>query len=118
MQKEELKLRTKLFAIHVFKFINTLEKNKSSDVISYQILKSASSVAANYRAACRAKSKPDFLNKLKVVNEEADETLFWLEFIDELEIICSKNNLSGLLKEANELVSIFSASIKTIKLNM
>ncbi|MEO8116963.1 MAG: four helix bundle protein [Bacteroidota bacterium] len=117
MQKEELKLRTKIFAIQVFKFINTLEKNKSTDVISYQILKSSSSIAANYRAACRAKSKADFLNKLKIVDEEVDETFFWLGFIDDLEISCNKSELNIHLIEANELVSIFSASIKTIKLN-
>ncbi len=85
------------------------------DVISYQILKASSSVAANYRAACRGKSSADFLNKLKVVDEEADETLFWLEFINELEIPCNKEELIFLMKESNELVSIFSAAIRTIK---
>lgn len=115
MTKEELKSRTKLFAIRTFKFINTLAKNKSVDVIAYQVLKSSSSVAANYRAVWRGKSNYDFLNKLKIVDEEADETLFWLEFIKDLEIKCDKNELNYLMKEADELVAIFSAGIKTIK---
>lgn len=115
MHKEELKARTKAFAVNVFKFIINLEQSKAVDVITYQLLKSSSSIAANYRAACRGKSSADFLNKLKIVDEEADESLLWLEFINELEIICNKPELNFLLKEANELVSIFSAAIRTIK---
>jgi four helix bundle protein len=92
-----------------------IEKNKAVDVITYQLFKSSSSVAANYRAVCRGKSESDFLNKLKIVDEEADESLFWLEFIKELEIECDKIELEKLIKEANELTSIFSAAIKTIK---
>ena len=115
MTKEELKTRTKKFAIHIFKFIEKLPENKSVDVISRQLLRAASSVAANYRSACRGKSDADFLNKLKIVDEEADETLFWLEFINELEVKCDYNELKNLMKEANEIVSIFSAAIRTIK---
>jgi four helix bundle protein len=115
MTKEELKKRTKLFAIRTFKFMDTLSKSKSIDVITYQILKSSSSVAANYRAVCRGKSDADFLNKLKIVDEEADETLFWLEFIKELDIKCDEKELQELMKEADELVAIFSAAIRTIK---
>jgi four helix bundle protein len=92
-----------------------IEKNKAVDVISYQLFKSSSSVAANYRAVCRGKSDSDFLNKLKIVDEEADESLFWLEFIQELKIDCNKIELEKLIKEADELVAIFSAGIKTIK---
>jgi len=115
MNKEELKKRTKAFAIRVYKFLMNLEQNKAVDVISYQLFKSSSSVAANYRAVCRGKSDADFLNKLKMVDEEADESLFWLEFINELEFNCNKKELILLIKEANELVSIFSASIRTIQ---
>lgn len=115
MTKEELKNRTKTFALNIFKFLMSIEKNKAVDVISFQLFKSSSSVAANYRAVCRGKSTADFLNKLKVVDEEADESLFWLEFIQGLEIECDKIELEKLIKEANELVSIFSAGIKTIK---
>jgi four helix bundle protein len=115
MTKEELKNRTKIFAIRTFNFLMGIEKNKAVDVISYQLFKSSSSVAANYRAVCRGKSDSDFLNKLKIVDEEADESLFWLEFIKELEIDCDKKELDKLIKEADELVAIFSAGIKTIK---
>ena len=115
MNKEELKNRTKKFAVRVFKFLLSIEKCKEMEVINFQLLKSSSSVAANYRAACRGKSSADFLNKLKVVDEEADESLFWLEFIEELKIKCDLIELKTLMIEANELVSIFSASIKTLK---
>ena len=73
MTKEELKQRTKQFALDVFKFLMKIEKSKAVDVVSYQLFKSSSSVAANYRAVCRGKSSADFLNKLKIVDEEADE---------------------------------------------
>lgn len=115
MTQEELKKRTKAFAVRVFKFLLKIDTTKSVNIISYQLLKSSSSVAANYRAACRAKSSSDFLYKLKVVDEETDESLFWLEFINDLEMECDKMELVLLIKEANELVSIFSASIRTIK---
>jgi four helix bundle protein len=118
MTKEELKKRTKIFAVGVFKLINTLPSGKATDVVTYQILKSSSSVAANYRAVCRGKSDNDFLNKLKIVDEKADETLFWLEFIKDVELKCDQNELNLLMKEADELVAIFSASIKTIKLRI
>ena len=85
MTKEELKQRTKKFALDVFKFLMKMEKTKAVDVVSFQLFKSSSSVAANYRAVCRGKSSADFLNKLKIVDEEADESLFWLEFIQGLE---------------------------------
>ena len=115
MTKEELKNRTKQFAVDVFKFLMLFQKSKAVDVVSYQLFKSSSSVAANYRAVCRGKSTNDFLNKLKVVDEEADESLFWLEFIKELDIECNKEALDILIKEADELVAIFSSSIRTIK---
>lgn len=117
MDKEQLKKRTKDFAIRVFRFLMTLEESKATNVISYQLLKASSSVAANYRAVCRGKSSADFLNKLKTVDEEADVPILsgWLEFIDELELKCNKKELQFLIGEANELVSIFSASIRTIK---
>jgi four helix bundle protein len=74
----------------------SLQKSKAVDVISYQLFKSSSSVAANYRAVCRGKSNSDFLNKLKIVDEEADESLFWLEFIKGLELQCDKDELEKL----------------------
>jgi four helix bundle protein len=92
-----------------------IEKSKAVDVVSFQLFKSSSSVAANYRAVCRGKSSADFLNKLKIVDEEADESLFWLIFIQGLEIECDQVQLENLIKEADELVAIFSAGIKTTK---
>lgn len=115
MTKEELKKRTKEFTVRTFKLIDTLPKSKITDVITYQILKSSSSVSANYRAVCRSKSTADFLNKLKIVEEEADETLFWLELIEELPLKCDPEELSILKKEANELTAIFTSAIRTIK---
>ena len=94
--------------------IGKLPKSKGAEVIAYQLIKASSSVAANYRAVCRAKSKADFINKLKIVEEEADESLFWLEFIADLDLI-QKILLINLIKEANELVSIFTAALKTSK---
>ena len=116
MDKVQLQNRTKSFAIRVFKTVEKLPKSKGTDVITYQLIKASSSVAANYRAVCRAKSRADFINKLKIVEEEADESLFWLEFIADLELIHNKL-LKGLIKESNELVSIFAAALKTSKAN-
>ena len=112
--KIQLQNRTKRFAIRVFKMIEKLPRSKGTDVITYQLIKASSSVAANYRAVCRAKSKADFINKLKIVEEESDESLFWLEFISELELIPEKL-LKDLINEANELVAIFTAALKTSK---
>lgn len=116
MDKVQLQNRTKSFAVRIFKMVEKLPKSKSTEVIAYQIIKASSSVAANYRAVCRAKSKADFINKLKIVEEEADESLFWLEFIEDLELI-HKRLLKELIKEADELVSIFVAALKTSKAN-
>ncbi len=116
MDKVQLQNRTKSFAVRVFKMVEKLPKSKGTEVIAYQPIKASSSVAANYRAVCRAKSKADFINKLKIVEEESDESLFWLEFIEDLELI-KKTLLKDLIKEADELVSIFTASLKTSKVN-
>lgn len=115
MTKDDLKVRTKKFAVSCVLFVQKLESSITVDVISKQIIKSASSTAANYRASCRAKSNADFVYKLKVVEEEIDETLFWLEFIEDLNLLCNLNELKSLKQEANELVAIFTASIKTLK---
>ena len=96
--------------------VEKLPKSKGVEVIIYQLIKASTSVAANYRVACRAKSKADFINKLKIVEEESDESLFWLEFIADLNLMDFKL-LENLLKEANELVAIFTAAIKTSKNN-
>ena len=115
MDKFELMERTRQFAVRVYKLLNKLPKTQGAKVISYQLLKSSSSEAANYRAACRGKSRADFINKMKIVEEEADESLFWLQFVKDVEIIKDDAELNALIKEADELVAIFTKSLKTLK---
>ena len=111
---EELKLRTKKFAIQIIKLCRTLKREEESIIIKRQIIRSATSTAANYRAVCRARSDAEFYSKLCIVVEESDETLFWLELISELEL--SDNSLlKEAFNEATELVKIFSKSKKTAK---
>ncbi|MCX7680777.1 MAG: four helix bundle protein [Anaerolineae bacterium] len=114
MNKEELKKRTKEFALRVIRLVEALPRTSTSQVIGNQLLRSATSVAANYRAACRACSPAAFVYKLGIVEEEADESLFWLEMIVETGLMPA-NRVQGLLQEANELTAIFVASRKTAK---
>ena len=116
MTTEELKERMTRFGIRVLKMSDYLPKSNSAFVISKQIIRSASSSAANYRAACRSKSTRDFINKLKMVEEELDETDYWLGIIGELEFL-SSDQLKELKKEVNELLSIIVKSLKTAKAN-
>lgn len=113
---EELKSRYKTWAISVILFTRKLPYDPEFKAVRNQIVRSAPSTAANYRAACRAKSGPDFINKLKIVEEELDETMFWLEFIVALlpEI---RNEVIPIFKEADELLSITVSSIKTARKN-
>src|SRR5688572_15228069 len=114
MDKAELLRRTRQFAIRVFKLIESFPKSEGGKVVTYQLLKAASSVAANYRAVNRAKSKSDFNNKLKIVLEEADESNFWLTFIADIGLLKSNNEeLNFLIKESDEFIAIFTASVKT-----
>ena len=115
MDKFELMERTRKFAVDVYKLVNRFPKTQGAKVISYQLLKSSSSEAANYRAACRGKSTADFINKMKIVEEESDESLFWLQFIKDVELVKDNSELEALIKEANELVAIFTKSLKTLK---
>ena len=115
MDKFELILRTKKFAGRVYSFAEGLPNTRGANNIAGQMHKSSSSIAANYRAACRAKSKADFVNKLKIVEEEADETLFWLEFANDVTIVKDKTELNFLITEADELVAIFTKSLKTLR---
>jgi four helix bundle protein len=114
MDKKELEARTKKFAVAAFKFAENLPRSLGNDIISRQLIRSASSVAANYRAVNRAKSEADFLNKLKTVQEESDETLFWLEYIAALEINVNQKNLAELTSEGNQILSIMTAAIITL----
>ena len=115
MTSEELKNRTKKHALAIIKLANDLPNNRVGWTFTDQIVRSSTSVAANYRAACRAKSDKDFISKMETVIEEADETLFWLEMIDESDILIDKQPIKPLAKETNELLSIFVASVKTVK---
>ena len=112
--KNQLKNRTKEFAIEIVKLSELLPNKQIGWTITNQIIRSGTSVAANYRAVCRAKSDKDFISKMETVIEEADETLFWLELINELDLITNKD-FSDLQKEANELIAIFVSSVKTVK---
>ena len=114
LREIDLKLRTKEFAKEIIKICRTLPRTQESRLISGQLFRSGTSVAANYRAACRARSKAEFISKLAIVEEEADETHFWLEIIKEMKIL-SVPNLDKLLQECHELVSIVVSSIKTVK---
>lgn len=114
MTSDELKARTKQFALRIIKLTEALPKTMTADVIGRQLLRSATSVAANYRSACRARSRADFVSKITVVEEEADETMFWLELIVESGLV-SENRLADLYKEAKELTAIFTASGRTAK---
>ena len=114
MDERAFKDRTKRFALAIIRLVQQLPGGASSEVIGRQILRSATSVGANYRAACRAKSVADMINKLKIVEEEANETLYWLELLGESDIIPS-DRLSALWKECDELVAMTVASLKTLR---
>jgi four helix bundle protein len=115
MDKYELQNRTKQLAINIIRLTQKVPLSQEGKVITNQIIRSATSVAANYRAACRAKSPKDFISKMGIVEEECDETIFWLEIIEELQLFVEMEDLKNVKKEANEILSITVASIKTVK---
>lgn len=110
--EEVLKKRTKQVRLEVIKLIDELPNKFSAIAIARQIVRCATSIGANYRAVCRAKSTPDFLNKLRIVEEESDETLYWLEVLEDSNLI-GKERVTELKKEVEEILSIVVASIKT-----
>ena len=114
---EQLKARSKKFALHVLELFRELPRTEEGRVLGKQVLRSATSVAANYRAACRARSKAEFIAKIGTVVEEADETEFWLEMIVEGRVL-ARERVASLLKEAGELVAIFAASQVTARSSM
>ena len=113
---KELQDRTKRFAVAVVRFFSRLPKTEAASVIGRQLLRAGTSVAANYRAACRARSAADFISKISIFLEETDETLFWLELLVDADIIGPRLT-SGLSAECHELLKIFSASLATAKAN-
>ena len=114
MDQVEMKKRTKKFALRVIRLVESLPNNRTSNVLGIQLLRSGTSVGANYRAACRAKSTADFISKLSIVEEEGDESLFWMELLIESEQV-KPNLVENLLDEANQILSIVVSSIKTAK---
>lgn len=114
MDAEILKNRTKHFALRNIRLFRNLPKTDEARIIGKQLLRSSTSIGANYRAVCRARSNEEFYSKLSIVVEEADETLFWMELLVEAEIV-KEEKLKELMKEANELLLIMSASRKTVK---
>lgn len=111
---QDLRVRTKQFALRILRLYRALPAKEDARIFGRQILRSGTSVGANYRAACRARSKAEFISKLGIVLEEADETVFWLELLLEGGIV-EHEKLDGLLKEAEELTSIFVTSLCTAK---
>ena len=114
--QEQIKRRTKQIALEVIKLLDELPNKPSGWAIAKQIVRSSTSIGANYRAACRAKSPADFINKLKIVEEETDETHYWLEILEESGMIQSAR-IKLLKKEVNEILSIVVSSIKTTRAN-
>jgi four helix bundle protein len=116
MTKEELKKRTKTFALTVISLVNELPNTKGGNAIGNQLIRSGTSVAANYRTACRARSTAHFISKITIVEEECDESQFWIELIDESGML-RHDQVVDILKEANELTAIFTTSGKTARNN-
>jgi four helix bundle protein len=111
---EALKLRTKDFALRVLRLYRSLPKSQEARILGTQLLRSSTSIGANYRAACRGRSRAEFIAMIGIVLEEADEAVFWLELFQEGNIFPAEK-LCDLVREANELVAIFVTSLRTAK---
>jgi len=114
MTEQEFKDRTKQIALRIIRLVESLPNTNTAQIIGKQLLRSATSVGANYRAACHGKSTADILHKLAIVEEEADESLYWLELLIESEIVTEKK-LSVLMSDINETVAMTVSSIKTLR---
>ena len=114
MTPEELRARTKLFALRVVKLYRSLPRTADAQVMGKQLLRCGTSVAANYRASCRARSRAEFVARIGIVAEEADESGFWLEMLVDAEIV-RIDLLKDLLREAKELTAIFTATQQTTR---
>jgi len=112
--QEIIKKRTKQIGLEVIKLVDELPQKTSTWEISKQIIRCSTSIGANYRASCRAKSSPDFINKLKIVEEETDETLYWLEIIENSGL-ASHQRVNPIMLETNEILSIIVATLKTLR---
>ncbi len=114
MTPKEMQARTTAFAVRVIKLVDALPRGLAPQVIGRQLIRSATSVGANYRAACRAQSRADFAAKISIVVEEADESLYWLELLEDSSLI-KPGRLTELMKEGNELLAITVSARKTAK---
>jgi four helix bundle protein len=114
MEQIYLKERTKRFALEIIKLVESLPKVRTADVIGRQLLDSGTSVGANYRAACRARSPADFISKMGIVEEEADESIYWMELLIEAKLV-QENDISHLLMEASQILAMTISSIKTAR---
>lgn len=116
MDARQMQARTKAFALRVIRLVEALPKSRAADVLGKQLLRCATSVGANYRASCRARSRTDFIAKMGIVEEEADETIYWLELIVEAGLL-PEDSMAGLRDEATQLLAITVSSIKTARQN-
>lgn len=114
MNPDDFKKRTKTFAVRIIKLVDSLPASRSMNVIANQLMRSGTSVGANYRAACRAKSKADFISKLGTVEEECDESLYWMELLVESGKMKAAR-LSSLMSEAEEILAMVCASLNTAR---
>lgn len=117
MDETELKQRTKQYGIRIIRLVETLGHGPTAKVIGMQLLRSGTSVGANYRSACQGKSLPDFITKLSIALEEADESMYWMEMLVEANIVPA-NKLEPLMQEGKEIVAILTASHKTARRNL
>jgi four helix bundle protein len=114
MDEKTFKERTKKLAVQIIKQVDNLPNSRSANAIANQLVRSGTSIGANYRAACRAKSTPDMINKMKIVEEESDETAYWLELLVEAELV-PQEQISSIYKETNEILAMTVSSIKTLR---
>jgi len=114
MDEQEFKKRTKQLALRVIELVEELPRRGTADVLGRQLVRAGTSVGANYRSACRGKSTADVIAKLAIVEEEADETIYWLELLVEAKVV-SAHRVEEIMKEANEIVAMTVASIKTLR---
>jgi four helix bundle protein len=116
MTREEMKARTKAYANRIVKLCSALPNNWIARALGKQLLRSGTSVGANYRAVCRAKSKPDFINKLRIVEEECDESLFWMELLTDNQLVKAQR-LAPLMQEASEILAIVVSTAKSARVS-
>jgi four helix bundle protein len=114
MTEEEFKYRTKQIALRIIKLVDSLPRTSSANTIAMQLLRSGTSIGANYRAACRGKSPADVIHKMSIVEEEGDESIYWMELLIESGTV-SEKKLSPLISDVNEIVAMTVSSIKTLR---